>query len=99
MNRYETRALHAVPTLLCQGSSFYLKYLGKKGHNSNNITFRVMPIVLQLHLFMMSKYSKFGVDTFNTRNFFSTWATLKFLQDDNNNKNDDNDDDLAITIA
>ena len=28
--------------------------------------FRVMPLVLQLLLVMMSKYSKFGVDTFNT---------------------------------
>ena len=38
----------------------------KKGHNSNSITFIVMPLVLQLHLVMMSKYSKFGVDTLNT---------------------------------
>ena len=29
-----TRAPHAVPTLICQGTSFYLKYLVKKGHNS-----------------------------------------------------------------
>ena len=32
----------------------------------NNIAFRVMSLVLQLHLVMMSKYSKFGADTFNT---------------------------------
>ena len=27
--------------------------------------FRVMPLALQLHLVMMSKFSKFGVDIFN----------------------------------
>ena len=37
-----------------------------KGHNSKNIAFRVMLLVLHLKLVMMSKYSKFGVDTFNT---------------------------------
>ena len=30
----KTRAPHAIPTLVCQGQSFYLKYLVKKGHNS-----------------------------------------------------------------
>ena len=56
-----------VPTLVFQGPSFYLKFLVKKGHNSTNMAFRVMPLVLQLHLVMMSKYTKFGaVDTFNT---------------------------------
>ena len=35
-------------------------------HNSINIDFRVMPLVLQLHLVIMSKYSKFSVETFNT---------------------------------
>ena len=69
--------------LICQGSSF-LNFLGKKGHNSKIITFGVMLPVLQLHLVMISKYSKFG-DTFNT---FSLMGYL-----------DDNDDDLAITIA
>ena len=47
-----------------------------------------MPNVLQLHLAMMSKYSKFGVDALV---LFEYWATLKFLHGNN--------DDLAITIA
>ena len=47
-----------------RGPSFSLKYLVKKGHNSKNIAFRVMPFALQLHLVMISKYSKFGVDSF-----------------------------------
>ena len=58
--------MHAVPMLIYQGPSFYLKSLGKKGHYSKKIAFRIMPLVLQLHLVMMSKYYKFGVDTFNT---------------------------------
>ena len=52
--------------LIYQGLSFYLKMLHKKGHNSKDIAFRVMPLVLQLDIIMMRKYSKFGVDTFNT---------------------------------
>ena len=56
---------HAVPTLICHGPSIYLKFLVKKGHHSKTIAFRVMPL-LQLHLVMMSNYSRFGVDTFNT---------------------------------
>ena len=48
--------------LVCQGPSFYLKFLIKKERNSKNIAFRVMPLVLPLHLIMMRKYSKFGVD-------------------------------------
>ena len=75
--------------LICQGPSFYLNFLSKKGHNSKIIGFRVMPLVLQLHLVMISKYSKFG-DTFNT---FSVMCYLKSFS------LDDNDDDLAITIA
>ena len=51
---YHTRAPHAVPTLACQGPSFYLKSLVKMGHNSINIAFRVMSLALQLHLVMMS---------------------------------------------
>ena len=45
----------------------------------------------------MSKYSKFGVDTFN---IFWVTATLKFLhnKDDNEDK-EDNNDNLAITVA
>ena len=39
------------------------KNLVKKGHNSKTIAFRDMTLVLQLNLVMMSKYSKFGVDT------------------------------------
>ena len=45
-----------------------------------------MPLTMQLNLIMMSKYSKFGVDT-----FYTFWGyTLKFLHDNDN---------LAITIA
>ena len=32
------------------GSLFYLKFLVKKGYNSKNIPFRVMPLVLQTAL-------------------------------------------------
>ena len=60
------RATHAVPTLICQGPSFYIFFLVKKGHYSKTIAFRVMPLVFQLHLVMMRKYSKSGVNTFNT---------------------------------
>ena len=56
-----TRAPNAVPTLVCQGPSFYLKFLVKKGHNSKNISFRVISLALQPHFVMMSKYSKFLV--------------------------------------
>ena len=48
-----------------------------------------MSLVLQLHLVMMSKYAKFGVDTFN---IFWVMGYIKVLHDDDN-------DDLAITIA
>ena len=41
------------------------KILFKNGHNSKNIAFRVMPLALQLRPVMISKYSKFGVDTFH----------------------------------
>ena len=43
-----------------------LKFLVKKGHNSITIALRVMSLVLLLQLVKMSKYSRFGVDTFNT---------------------------------
>ena len=62
------------------------------GHNSKNIAFRVMSLVLQLHLVMMSKYFKFGVDTFDN---FDYWATIKILH----NNDDNDDDDLTITTA
>ena len=52
--------------LSVRGASCYLNFLGKKGSNSKNIDFRVMPTALQLHLAMFSKYTKFSVDTFNT---------------------------------
>ena len=61
------RPPHVVPTFVCQGPSFYLKIQVKKGHNSKNITLRVMPLNLQLHLVMISKYSKFTVDTFSSK--------------------------------
>ena len=49
-----------------------------------------MLLVLQLHLVMMRKYAKFGVDTLNT---FEKWAKfiLKFLHN--------NYDNLAITTV
>ena len=71
----KTRPLLAVPMLVCQGPSFYFE----KGHNSKTILFRVIPLVLQLHLVMMSKNSKFGVDTFNT-NYNSLEKLGKFPQ-------------------
>ena len=40
--------------------------LVKKGNNSKTIAFRIMPLVLQLHLVMMSKYSQFDVETIYT---------------------------------
>ena len=53
-------------TLICRGAIILLKIYVKKGHNSKTTALRVMPLVLQLHLVMMSKYSKFGVDTLST---------------------------------
>ena len=58
-----TRAPDKVPTLVRQGPLFYFKYLVEKGHNSKNIAYRGMPLILKLTLVMMSKYFKFGVDT------------------------------------
>ena len=54
-----------------------LKFKLKKGHNSKTTAFRVMPLVLQLHLVMMSKYSQFGVDTLNTFNTFRVMGYIK----------------------
>ena len=53
---------------LKQEHRMWYKRSSVRGHNSKNsknIAFRVMPLVLQLYLVMVSKYSKFGVDTFN----------------------------------
>ena len=66
------------------------KFLVKNGHNSKILAFRVMPLVLQLCLVKMSKYSKFGVDTFNT---LSNRLYLFFWHDNDNNDN------LVIKIA
>ena len=55
-------ATQAVPTLVSQGPSFYLKFSFKKGHNSKTIAFRVVFLALQMQLVMMRKYSKFSVD-------------------------------------
>ena len=52
-----------------------------------------MPLVLQMHLAMMSKYVKFGVDTFKT---FGVMGYIKVFDDNNN---DDDDNDLVVTIA
>ena len=62
----QTRAQHAEPTLISPEPSFYLKFLVKKRNNSKTIAFKAMSLVLQLQLDMMSKYSKFSVDTFTT---------------------------------
>ena len=43
-----------------------LKFKLKKGHNSKTRAFRVMILVLQMHLVMMSKYPKFGADTLSS---------------------------------
>ena len=48
-----------------------------------------MPLVLQMQLVMMSRYSKIQIDTFKTLKY---WATLLFLHNENN------DDDLVITV-
>ena len=46
---------------------------------------------------MMSQYSKFGVDTFNT---YWIMATLKFLNEDYDSNNvDENDYNLVITAS
>ena len=47
----------------------------KRGHNSKTTAFRVMRLVLQLHRVMMSKYSKFGIDTLST---FRVMGFIKF---------------------
>ena len=52
-------------THLSGGHHSTKKFKLKKGHNSKNIPFRVTSLDLQLHLVMIRKYSKFGVDTFN----------------------------------
>ena len=46
----KTWAPHAVTTLVCQGPSFYLKFLVKRGQNLKNIAFIFMPLALQPHL-------------------------------------------------
>ena len=51
-----------------------------------------MPLVLQLHLVMLSKYSKIDVDIFNT-----FWA-MGNIKDKYNNDDDINDDDLQIKL-
>ena len=57
-----------------------------------------MSLAMQLHLVMMSKFFKVGVDTFHT---FWVMGYLQFSHNDDNNddNNDENDDDLLITIA
>ena len=82
-----TKEPYVLPTLVCQGPLFYLKVKVKKGHNSKTTAFRVMPLVLQQHLVMITKYSKFNV----TLNTFCVMGYIKvFAQRDVN---------LAITIA
>ena len=47
-----------------------------------------MSLNLQLHLVMMSKYSKFGVDTLI---LFEKWARIKFFHNNNDDNNDYDD--------
>ena len=62
-----------------------LKFLVKKGHDSKNIAFRVVPLALQLHCCVLILFI-----------LFEKWAILKFLHNAND---DNNNDDLTITIA
>ena len=73
--------------LICQGPSFYLKLLVKKGHNSKNIAFRVMLLVLQQHLVMMSKYFQgWWSDTFNTF-WVKSYITVLMMMTSSDHKN------------
>ena len=58
-------------------------------HNSKTIAFRVMSLVLQLRLVMVSMYSMFGADT-----FWVMGSTKVLHEADYNNK-----DNLGITKA
>ena len=62
----KTRAPHAVPKINCQGSSFYLRFLVKKGHNSKSNCFTTI--------------TKFGVDIFNTFRVIGYIAWQVFAQ-------------------
>ena len=66
LHKLKTKAPHEVPTLVCHSHHTAYKISVKKGNNSKTIAFRVMTLFQQLHLVMMTKYSQFGVDTFNT---------------------------------
>ena len=48
------------------GVIILLNFLVKKGYNFKHLAFKVMPLVLQLHLVKIIKYSKFDIDTINT---------------------------------
>ena len=75
MIKNETRASHAVQHLSVRGH-FLNKFSEKMGHNSKNIAFKVMPLVLRLLIPLI---------------LLVLWATLKFLHiDDNEGDNDDN---------
>ena len=71
--------------------SFYLQFINfiksyiKKGHNSKIISFRVISLVMKLHLVMMSKYSKFGV----------TVGSMGYIKVSTNNNGDIIDNDLS----
>ena len=67
-----------------------IKLFSEQELNSETIAFRVMPLVLQLDVVIMSKFSKSGVyiiDTFWLKGHIKVFS------------NNDNDNDLAITIA
>ena len=57
-----------------------LKFLVKKRQNSKTIAFRVIPLALEPHLVMISKYSKYGVDNLIPLTLFDKWDTLVFAQ-------------------
>ena len=57
---------------VCQGQRILAKIQSKKGHNSKNIIYRIMPLVIQLclvmiqckHVLVFLFLSKFSVDMF-----------------------------------
>ena len=56
------------PILTLKKNVLNTSYLQHNLCNSINIAFRVMSLDLQMQHVMVTKYSKFGVDTFNTFN-------------------------------